>query len=417
MKTVRITPATAPLNGAITLPGSKSITNRALLMAGLARGTSRLTGALKSDDTRHMATALRAMGVMIDEPDATTFVVTATGNLTAPAQPLFLGNAGTAMRFLTAAVALADGEVVLDGDAHMQKRPIGALVASLRTLGVAISDMDGRPPVTVKATGGFTGARVEIDAGLTSQYLSALLMLAACGSAPVEVALTNADIGARGYIDLTLGAMRRFGAQAEDLGGGVWRVQPTGYTATDFAVEPDASAATYPWAAEVLTGGAIDLGLSPRAFTQPDAKAWDVLNMFPRMPECIDGSQMQDAVPTLAVVAAFNQTPVRFVGIANLRVKECDRISAVADGLNAIRPGLAAEDGDDLLIASDPSLSGKTVDARIDVHADHRIGMAFALVGLKVGGIVIEDPAATSKTWPEYWDVLAGLGVQLEFED
>jgi 3-phosphoshikimate 1-carboxyvinyltransferase len=417
VRTVRVTPVSAPLKGAITLPGSKSITNRALLMAGLARGTSRLTGALKSDDTRHMATALRAMGVTVDEPDATTFVVTATGKLFAPKGPLFLGNAGTAMRFLTAAVVLADGEVVLDGDEHMRKRPIGALVESLKTLGVDISDTGGKPPVTVRATGGFSGARVEIDAGLTSQYLSALLMLAACGTAPVDVALKNADIGARGYIDLTLAAMRRFGAEAEDLGNGVWRVQPTGYTATDFAIEPDASAATYPWAAEVLTGGAIDLGLSPRAFTQPDARAWDVMAMFPRMPGLIDGSQMQDAVPTLAVVAAFNQTPVRFTGIANLRVKECDRIRAVADGLNAISPGMATEEGDDLVIAADPTLAGKARPARIDVHADHRIAMAFALAGLKVGGVVIEDPAATSKTWPEYWDVLASLGVGLDFAD
>jgi 3-phosphoshikimate 1-carboxyvinyltransferase len=124
---------------------------------------------------------------------------------------------------------------------------------------------------------------------------------------------------------------------------------------------------------------------------------------------------MQDAVPTLAVVAAFNQTPVRFTGIANLRVKECDRIRAIADGLNAICPGIATEEGDDLVIASDPSLAGKAHPARIDVHADHRIAMAFALAGLKIGGIVIEDPAATSKTWPEYWDVLASLGVGLEF--
>jgi 3-phosphoshikimate 1-carboxyvinyltransferase len=417
VKTVRVTPVTGPLKGAITLPGSKSITNRALLMAGLARGTSRLTGALKSDDTRHMATALRAMGVTVDEPDATTFVVTATGRLDAPKAPLFLGNAGTAMRFLTAAVAFADGKVVLDGDAHMRKRPIGPLVDSLRALGVEAFAEGGRPPVTVEGGRGFTGARVEIDAGLSSQYVSALLMASARAAAPVEVALKGADIGARGYVDLTIAAMRRFGATVDALEGRpAWRVHPTGYTATDFAVEPDASAATYPWAAEVLTGGAIDLGLSPRAFTQPDAKAWDVMRMFPRMPALIDGSQMQDAVPTLAVVAAFNQTPVRFTGIANLRVKECDRIRAVADGLNAISPGLATEEGDDLVIASDPTLAGKARPARIDVHADHRIAMAFALAGLKVGGVVIEDPAATSKTWPEYWDVLAGLGVGLEFE-
>lgn len=412
---VRIAPVTGPLKGAVRLPGSKSITNRALLMAGLARGTSRLTGALKSDDTARMAEALRAMGVTVEEPDATTFTVTATGRLQAPSAPLFLGNAGTAMRFLTAAAVLVDGPVTLDGDRYMRERPIGALVEALTTLGVQAASTNGKPPVTIQATGGFSGRRVEIDASLTSQYVSALLMLAACGTGPVEVALKNVDIGARGYIDLTVAAMERFGARVTALPGGVWRVEPTGYTATDFAVEPDASAATYLWAAEVITGGAIDLGLAADQFTQPDAAAHAVIAAFPHMPAVIEGSQMQDAVPTLAVLAAFNQAPVRFTGIANLRVKECDRVSALAQGLNAIRPGLAREEGDDLVVASDPALAGATTAARIDTHADHRIAMAFALAGLKLRGLVVQDPACTAKTYPGYWDALASLGVGLTF--
>lgn len=412
---VRITPATAPLSGRVVLPGSKSITNRVLLMAGLAKGESRLTGALKSDDTARMSEALQAMGVEIAEPDATTFLVRATGVLAAPAAPLFLGNAGTAMRFLTAATVLVDGTVVLDGDAYMRERPIGALVDALRTLGVDISSTNGKPPVTLNARGGFAGSRVEIDASLTSQYVSALLILAACGQGPVDVALKNVDIGARGYIDLTTAAMAGFGARATALDNGVWRVEPTGYRAADFAIEPDASAATYLWAAEALTGGAIDLGLAGDAFTQPDAAAHAVITAFPDMPSVIDGSQMQDAVPTLAVLAAFNRTPVRFVGIANLRVKECDRIAALRAGLCAIRPGLAREEGDDLVVESDPGLAGQVLPARIDTHADHRIAMGFALAGLKIGGIVIEDPACTAKTYPGYWDALASLGVDLTF--
>lgn len=412
---VRVTPVAAPLRGRLVLPGSKSITNRALLLAGLARGESRLTGALKSDDTARMAEALRAMGVGVDEPDATSFVVRGSGGLAAPTAPLFLGNAGTAMRFLTAAVALVDGTVVLDGDAYMRERPIGTLVEALAMLGVKGRSTNGKPPVTIDGTGGFSGDRVEIDASLTSQYVSALLMLAACGERPVEVALKNVDIGARGYIDLTVAAMARFGAKVEALEHGVWRVQPTGYSATDILVEPDASTATYPWAAEVLTGGAIDLGVAAAAFTQPDAAAHAVITAFPNMPAVIDGSQMQDAVPTLAVLAAFNATPVRFTGIANLRVKECDRIRALADGLNAIRPGLAREERDDLLVEADPGLAGQTRPCRIDVHGDHRIAMSFALAGLKVAGIVIEDPACTAKTYPGYWDALASLGVELTF--
>jgi 3-phosphoshikimate 1-carboxyvinyltransferase len=158
-----------------------------------------------------------------------------------------------------------------------------------------------------------------------------------------------------------------------------------------------------------LNGGAIDLGVDH--FTQPDAQAQDLIAAFPNMPAVIDGSQMQDAVPTLAVLAAFNARPVRFVGIANLRVKECDRIRALFLGLNAIRQGLAREDGDDLIVNADPTLAGQTHPAEIDTFADHRIAMSFALAGLKVHGITILDPDCVAKTYPAYWDTLTGLGV------
>ena len=404
-------PAGAPLRGRVSPPGSKSITNRALLLAALAKGTSRLTGALKSDDTAHMAQALRAMGVDVEEPDATTFVVASRGRLQPPAKPLFLGNAGTATRFLTAAVALAEGDVVVDGDAHMRKRPIQPLVDALRRLGVAVDAPSGCPPVTVHGRGGIDGGVVEIDAGLSSQYVSALLMLAACGRGPLEVRLRGCDIGARGYVDLTLAAMERFGAQATPLGAGAWSVAATGYAAHDLAIEPDASAATYLWAAAALTGGEIDIGLRPEDFTQPDARAQALIACWPHMPPVIDGSQMQDAVPTLAVMAAFNETPVRFAGIANLRVKECDRVRALSTELSRIAPGLGTEEGDDLLVASDPSLAGRSLPTRIETYADHRIAMSFALAGLLAEGIVILDPACVGKTYPGYWDALRSLGV------
>lgn len=411
-----IIPPAAALRGRVTPPGSKSITNRALLVAALARGTSRLSGALKSDDTRYMAQALRAMGVTIDEPDATSFVVTSDGALRPPAAPLFLGNAGTATRFLTAAAALVDGTVMVDGDEHMRKRPIAPLVAALRSLGVEVSAPSGCPPVTVVGQGAFPAGRVEIDGGLSSQYVSALLMAAACGRGPIEIALTGKEIGARGYIDLTLATMRAFGASVSQPDATTWRVEPTGYRAADYLIEPDASAATYLWAAEVLTGGAIDLGVAASAFTQPDARSHDYIAAFPHLPPVIDGSQMQDAIPTLAVLAAFNATPVRFTGIANLRVKECDRVAALAQGLSRIRPGLGAEKGDDLLVASDPALYGQTLPAEIDSFADHRIAMSFALAGLKIAGITILDPGCVAKTYPDYWRALASLGVKLEGE-
>ena len=414
MKTEKLTiiPPGRPLSGRVSPPGSKSITNRALLLAGLAKGTSRLTGALKSDDTRYMADALRAMGVTVEEPDATTFVVTGTGELKPPAAPLFLGNAGTATRFLTAALALGRGRYVVDGDEHMRKRPIKPLVEALQSLGVSIAAPTGCPPVTIDATGAFTSNRVVIDAGLSSQYVSALLMAAACAAEPFEIELAGADIGARGYVDLTLSAMRAFGAKVSQPTAASWQIEPTGYTATDFHIEPDASAATYLWGAEVLTSGAIDIGTPSDQFTQPDAKAQDVIAAFPHMPAVIDGSQMQDAIPTIAVLAAFNATPVRFVGIANLRVKECDRIRALSTGLNAIREGLAVEEGDDLIVQSDPALAGQSLPAEIDTFADHRIAMSFALAGLKIRDITILDPGCVAKTYPGYWDALASLGVQ-----
>lgn len=412
-----IVPPNRPLVGRVSPPGSKSITNRALLLASLASGTSRLTGALKSKDTTLMAAALRQMGVAVDEPDATSFVVTSTGRLQAPEAPLFLGNAGTATRFLAAAVATVDGTVIVDGDDEMRLRPIGPLVTALQSLGIDARSPTGCPPVTIHGNGSFGSGRVEIDAGLSSQYVSALLMAAPLGDAPITVALTGKDIGARGYVDLTLAAMRSFGATVEQLDAGTWLVQPTGYRAADLLVEPDASAATYLWGAEALTGGRIDLGVAADAFTQPDAAAQAIIAQFPNMPEVIDGSQMQDAVPTLAVLAVFNNHPVRFVGIANLRVKETDRIRAVANELNRILPGLGTEEGDDLLVASDPSLgtklAGRNARTRIETYHDHRIAMSFALAGLLIPGITILDPACTGKTYPAYWDMLERLGVVL----
>lgn len=413
-----IVPPGRPLVGRVSPPGSKSITNRALLLASLAQGTSRLTGALKSKDTTLMAAALRQMGVTVEEPDATSFVVTSTGRLLPPAAPLFLGNAGTATRFLTAAVASVEGTVVVDGDEEMRKRPISPLVDALRAAGVDATSETGCPPVVVNGTGLFPAGRVEIDAGLSSQYVSALLMVAPLADGPVEVALTGNEIGARGYVDLTVAAMRAFGAEVEQIDEGTWRVAPTGYGAADFRVEPDASAATYLWAAEALTGGRIDLGVASDAFTQPDARAQAVIAQFPDMPAVIDGSQMQDAVPTLAVLAAFNNTPVRFVGIANLRVKECDRISALATELSRIVPGLAREEGDDLVVESNPGLAGRLAGrnhlTRIETYADHRIAMSFALAGLKVQGITILDPACAGKTYPGYWEMLKSLGVEMK---
>ncbi|SDO94734.1 3-phosphoshikimate 1-carboxyvinyltransferase [Phyllobacterium sp. YR620] len=409
-----ITPPGRRLIGQITPPGSKSITNRALLLAAMAPGNSLIRGALKSDDTRYMSAAMRDMGVMVSEPDETSFALTSSGRLSSPAVPLFLGNAGTATRFITAAAAVVDGTVIVDGDDYMRLPPIEPLVVALRAAGIDIFSQAGYPPVTVRGTGRLKTSRIEIDGALSSQYVSAVLMIAPFGEGPIDIILSGPAIGARGYVDLTLAAMEKFGAMVEQTSDASWRVQPTGYIATDFIVEPDASAATYLWAAEAITNGSIDLGMPVEAFTQPDARAMATIRQFPRLPAVINGAQMQDAIPTIAVLAAFNETPVRFSGLSNLRVKECDRVSALAAGLNAIRPGLGIEEGDDLLVASDPGLQSSFSEVDIDTHSDHRIAMSFALAGLKLPGINILDSGCVAKTYPGYWNGLRSLGVAVK---
>ncbi|MGZ3298073.1 MAG: 3-phosphoshikimate 1-carboxyvinyltransferase [Asticcacaulis sp.] len=412
---VRLFPPRTRLSGNIALPGSKSVTNRVLLIAAFARGRSHIRGALKSDDTKYMARALGQLGVTVTESGDTDFTVESSGTLTASPEPLFLGNAGTAVRFLTAAAANIEGTTVLTGDAHMQKRPIAPLVEALNALGVSASAPTGCPPVTVTSAGGFTRRAVEVDASLSSQYVSALLMAAAKGDAPFSLSVRDGDIGARGYIDITLDCMRAFGAEVTQTGPLSWDISNRPYVARDYQVEPDASAATYIWGINALLGTDIGIGIAPADMMQPDARAYDIIRQFPDLPAEIDGSQMQDAIPTIAVLAAFNKTPVRFVGIANLRVKECDRINAVATELNRIQPGLAEEIGDDLLIMPDRSLIGRTVAADIETYHDHRIAMAFSLAALVTDGVRILDPGCTAKTYPGYWRDLASVGVEMAF--
>ncbi|HVZ29267.1 MAG TPA: 3-phosphoshikimate 1-carboxyvinyltransferase [Asticcacaulis sp.] len=413
---VRVVPPKGKIGGRIALPGSKSITNRVLLIAALAHGKSQISGALKSDDTTYMARALGQLGVSVTDTGDTDFGVESTGTLAPSQAPLFLGNAGTAVRFLTAAAALIKGTTVLTGDEHMQKRPIAPLVEALNAAGVEASAPTGCPPVTVTSQGGFANRTIEVDASLSSQYVSALMMAGAQGAGPLRLSVKGGDIGARGYIDITVDCMRSFGADILQTGALSWEIGNTGYVARDYWVEPDASAATYVWGINALLGAEIDIGIRPGDMMQPDAKAYDFISQFPNLPEVIDGSQMQDAIPTLAVLAAFNNHPVRFVGIANLRVKECDRINAVATELNRIQPGLAQEIGDDLLVTPDRSLIGKTVKADIETYHDHRIAMSFGMAALVIDGLRILDPGCTAKTYPGYWRDLASVGVETAFE-
>ena len=406
-----------PIVGSIRVPGSKSLTNRALILAALANGRSVLRHVLLSDDTNVMIEALKQMGVTVSFSDPTTIEVTATGQLNAPTETVFLGNAGTATRFLTAISCLVTGRVTIDGDEYMRQRPIMPLVEALKRLGVSVTCETGCPPLTIEGTGGFDGSEVSIDANLSSQYVSALLMLAPFGREGLNVLMQDDHIGGRGYIDLTLDLMKKFGVEATEITGTAgWSIAPQRYIATDYDVEPDASSATYIWAMEALTGGQIDIGCDPQTMSQPDARVYELIRSFPEFPEVINGSQFQDAVPTLAVMAAFCGKSIRFTGIENLRVKECDRIRALSEGLCAIHTELAEEQGDDLIVNGQLDLKGLGhIEALIDSKDDHRIAMCFSLAGLMIEGVSIRNPSCVAKTYPSYWDTLQQLGVKLAF--
>lgn len=414
----------APVEAAeIAVPGSKSITNRALLIAAMAKGRSVLERPLFSEDTDAMRDCLDALGVSVEVLDERNVVITGRGHLSAPTRTLYVENAGTAARFLTAAAALVDGAVDLDGNAYMRKRPIGPLTEALASIHLDVTSTDGCMPVTVSGQSVLRGQNgrptVTIDAGLSSQYVSAMMMIGPLLPKGLDLRLSRSDkLDAAGYLDITLDTMGSFGVTPALIEPGRWVFEPGSYTARDYAIEPDYSACTYFWAAQQLCDTTIDIpGCDPSNTRQPDAKSESVMQQFPNMPAEVNGAQMQDSIPTIAVLAAFNETPVRFTGIANLRVKECDRIEAVAKGLNQIRPGLAVVEGDDLIVAGGLEIDYEAAPVEIDSYDDHRIAMAFALVGLRRSNIVITNPRCVEKTFPTYWGELAKLGIKTEYLD
>lgn len=415
---VKIVRPTSPLQGLVPVSGSKSLSNRALLLAALSEGTTELMGCLVSDDTIYMAASLRLMGVDISELNPNKITIKSDGTLKSPTEPLFVGNAGTAARFLTAAAALANGKVVLNGDEDMQKRPIQPLIDALNGLDVKSSSATGCPPVTVNGQGSNATLKpeIQIDGGLSSQYVSALMMIAPKLKNGLTISLSgDVKIGGFGYVEITSKMMQEFGAKVTSNGINSWQVASGEYGRSTYIVEPDYSSCTYVWGANALSDQSVTAATTDIESTaQPDAKSKGHFDIFPNMPAIIDGEQMQDAVPALAVVAAFNNTPVRFVGIANLRVKECDRIEVVAAGLNAIKGGLATVEGDDLIVHSDPNLQPDTGVSFIKTHRDHRIAMAFALAGIRLDGITIENPKCVDKTFPSFWDVMADIGLNTE---
>ncbi len=405
-----------PIDAEVRPPGSKSITNRALLVAALAEGTSRVIGGLDSDDTVAMRSCLAELGVEVHRLEDGWLVE--GGQLRAPTRTLDAGASGTTARFITAAAALVPGRVMVDGSDRMRQRPMNGLTEALAALGVRVEQLSTNPGLPLEVDGGgLAGGSVTVDGRRTSQFLSALLLVAPLAQGPLTIHLFGGELVSRPYVASTLEVMRAFGARVEEDSGPTYRVEPTGYEAREFTVEPDASAAAYPWAAAAVSGGrATVLGISPTSL-QADLGLLDVLAEMgcevERSPAGltvvgrerlrgvdVDMNEFPDAVLAAAVVAVFAAGPSRIRNVANLRLKETDRLAALETELE--RLGAAATSGPDWLEVS----PGPTRPALIRTYDDHRMAMAFAVAGLRIPGVVIDDPGCVSKTWPGFFDEL-----------
>ncbi|WDQ15735.1 3-phosphoshikimate 1-carboxyvinyltransferase [Rhodopirellula sp. P2] len=440
--TVRVIPG-GPVRGSIRPPGSKSLTNRALLMAAFGSGTSQLSGALVSEDTHVMTDSLRKIGVEIESLDAgRTLVVTGIDAAPESAVPseLFIANSGTTIRFLTAALSALGGNYILSGVPRMHERPIGDLIDALSPVVngriEAVSE-GGCPPVHI-LTAGWDKHELQVGGSVSSQYLSGLMMAAPLASRqsgqPVTIRVVG-ELVSRPYVEMTADAMQVFGAEVElqwpTSAEGDVLVQIRGeYDSIGWDIEPDASAASYFWAAAAISGGDVTVKGLSRAATQGDVSFVDVLEMMgcqieerddsirviatelpggkPRGVD-VDMNAISDTVQTLAMVALFASSPTRVRGVAHNRFKETDRIGDLACELRKLGATIQEhEDGMTIHPLSDPVVS-EANPVRLNTYHDHRMAMSFSLAGLRLGGIEIENPACTGKTYPNYWADLEQL--------
>jgi len=440
-----------PVHLRLAAPASKSVTNRALLCAALAVGTSHLRGAAPSDDAEAMAGALADLGAGIDTEDRSRWRVEGTGGrLRGPDRPLDARLSGTSMRFLSAAATLTPDGATVTGRPPLLRRPVGPLVAALRALGAEIRDAgNGLPPVTA-AGGGLEGGQAAVDAAASSQFASAVLLVAPYARRPVTLAAER--LGAAAYVELTVAVMRQFGAAVEPAGapGGpgpgprpaaelgspgqaprpaagpaAWRVEPGPYRATDLAVEYDASAAAHLFALAAATGGQVTVTNATPGTLQPDAALPDLLAAMGatvtrdgdavcvRGPERLgpvdaDLAAMPDQVTTVAALAALADGRSRLRGVGVARGHETDRLAALAAELAKL--GVAVTElPDGLMIAG--AGPGALHPARLATWGDHRMAMALAAVAARVPGVVLEDPACVAKTYPGFWRDLAAAGL------
>jgi 3-phosphoshikimate 1-carboxyvinyltransferase len=425
MESLEIKPLTRPVEAVITVPGSKSITNRALLIAAMAEGETRLTDALFSDDTRYMAEALCRLGIdVIPDENNASFVVRGTGgHIPANRAELFVGNSGTTARFLSAFLGLGHGTFVVDGNDRMRERPIQDLVDGLRPLGVS-AQCEGKdnvcPPVMVVASG-IEGGRTVMAGDKSSQYFTALLLVAAYAKSDVEI-VVDGDLVSKPYIDLTAGVMGEFGVDIVNENYKVLSVKSgQRYRAREYAIEPDASNASYFFAAAAVTGGKVLVRGLSRKSIQGDIGFLEVLvKMGCSVHETTDGIALQgpsrlggldvdmnaisDVVQTLCCIAPFATDPVHVHNVAHMRIKETDRIAALVTELKKL--GVQVDMREDGLTVYPTALIQPAV---LDTYDDHRMAMSLALVGMKTPGIVLNDPACVNKTFPTYFEVMEKL--------
>jgi 3-phosphoshikimate 1-carboxyvinyltransferase len=406
----------------VRVPGSKSLTNRALIVAALADGATTLTGALDSEDTRVMVDSLQRLGIAVaHDPLAATLGVTGCGG-TIPAEQanLFVANSGTSLRFLTALATLGRGTYTLDGSPRMRQRPVADLLSALAGLGADLrSDLGtGCPPVTVHA-GGLDGGFAFVKGNVSSQFLSGLLMALPYARETTTVEVEGALVS-RPYVAMTLAVMEAFGVRVENRKFRRFDVRPGRYRGRVYAIEPDASAASYFFAAAAITGGTVTVeGLGTDSL-QGDLAFVDVLEHMgctvarskdatsvtggPLRGVDVDMNAISDTVMTQAVVALFAAGVSRIRNVGHIRHKETDRIAALATELRKL--GARVDEQDDGLIIIPPD---RIAPAAIATYDDHRMAMAFALAGLKAEGITILDPGCVAKTYPAFWEDWARL--------
>lgn len=412
---------TGPVDVDMVVPGSKSLTNRALLVAALADGESVLEGALVAEDTAVMVAGLRRLGIAIaDDEDGTTLRVAGrAGRVPAAGAELDLRLSGTSIRFLSALCAVGSGRYRLDGTARMRERPIEDLLAGLRALGADARSEHGTgcPPVVVQGSG-LEGGRADVVGGRSSQFLSALLMVAPAARGTVTLDV-DGELASKPFADMTLGVMEAFGVSPRRDGYRRFEVAPATYRSRVYRVEGDAMAAGYFWAAAAVTGGRVRVANVGSNSVQGDRRLAEVLARMGctvawSADACevqgpvggrlrggsFDLNDMPDQAQTLAVAALFADAPVRIDHVWNLRIKETDRLRAMATELS--RLGARVDEEEDALTVHPLADTGATP-AVIETYGDHRMAMAFAVAGLRLEGLRVRDPSCVAKTYPGFW--------------